>query len=126
MLGKINANWILCLWGRFYGLVSSSFGQRTINTSLTLPTELPTGDYDFQTFGSFNSVLVIASPPDSVNELYFGERSGRIIVYSDVENSIREETPFLQIPSTVTTNGENGLLGLAFHPEYQENGYFFK
>lgn len=125
MLGKINSIWIVCLWGCSCGLVSSIFGQRTINTSLTLPTELPTGNYDFETFGNFNSVLVIASPPDSVNELYLGERSGRIIVYSDVENSIREDTPFLQIPSTVTTNGENGLLGLAFHPEYQQNGYFF-
>lgn len=109
----------------FLALASIAFSQRTINDTLTLPTELPTGNYDFETFGNFNSVLAIASPPDSINELYFGERSGRIIVYSDVVDSIREATPFLQIPSTVTTDGENGLLGLAFHPEYQENGYFF-
>ena len=125
MLGKLNAIRTACLWGCAWALTSIAFSQRTINDTLTLPTELPTGSYDFETFGNFNSVLVIASPPDSVNELYFGERSGRIVVYSDVENSIREETPFLQIPSTVTTNGENGLLGLAFHPDYQENGYFY-
>jgi glucose/arabinose dehydrogenase len=33
-------------------------------------------------------------------------------------------TPFLTV-SGVLTGGERGLLGLAFHPEYQSNGYFF-
>ena len=26
---------------------------------------------------------------------------------------------------SVTVNGENGLLGLAFHPSYSSNGYFY-
>jgi len=102
-----------------------SEAQRTINSTLTLPTELPTGNYDLEVFGNFSTVLAIANPPDERNTLYFAERSGRIIVYSDLENQIREQDPFLVIPSTVTTNGENGLLGLAFHPQYRLNGYFF-
>ncbi len=101
------------------------FAQRTINDSLTLPTDLPTGSYDLEVFDSFSSVLAIANPPEQLNSLYFAERSGRIMVYSDLENQIREQTPFLVIPSTVTTNSENGLLGLAFHPQYRLNGYFF-
>lgn len=32
---------------------------------------------------------------------------------------------FLNISSKVTFNGERGLLGLAFHPQYSTNGYFF-
>lgn len=102
-----------------------SLAQRTINSTITLPTDLPTGNYDLELFGNFSTVLAIANPPDELNTLYFAERSGSIIVYSDLENQIREETPFLVIPSTVTTNGENGLLGLAFHPQYRVNGYFF-
>ena len=33
--------------------------------------------------------------------------------------------PFLDISSRVTCCGETGLLGLAFHPNYSANGYFF-
>ena len=36
-----------------------------------------------------------------------------------------QTTPFLDISSKVTADGERGLLGLAFHPEYATNGYFF-
>ena len=34
-------------------------------------------------------------------------------------------TPFLDIRSKVTSGGEEGLLGLAFHPHYVQNGRFF-
>jgi len=34
-------------------------------------------------------------------------------------------TPFLNISSQITANGERGLLGLAFHPSYATNGYFY-
>jgi glucose/arabinose dehydrogenase len=34
-------------------------------------------------------------------------------------------TPFLDISDLVSGGSEQGLLGLAFHPEYGENGYFF-
>jgi glucose/arabinose dehydrogenase len=33
--------------------------------------------------------------------------------------------PFIDLSSIVNFNGERGLLGLAFHPEYTVNGYFF-
>ncbi len=36
---------------------SNSFGQRTINTTLNLPTELPTGDYELEVFDTFSTVL---------------------------------------------------------------------
>ncbi len=34
-------------------------------------------------------------------------------------------TVFLNIQSRLVSGGERGLLGLAFHPQYAENGYFF-
>lgn len=34
-------------------------------------------------------------------------------------------TNFLNISSKITYGGERGLLGLAFHPQYAANGYFF-
>src|SRR5690606_14579917 len=32
---------------------------------------------------------------------------------------------FLDLTGTTSTGGERGLLGMAFHPNYAENGYFF-
>ena len=106
-------------------LLSHTFAERIPNTTLALPLELPTGDYTFETVDWFQSGIVITSPADQANQLFVVERRGRIILISDVENWIREPTPFLDISNRVRTNGENGFLGLAFHPNYRENGFFY-
>lgn len=55
--------------------------------------------------------------------LFVLERGGSIWIYTG--DSILDE-PFLDISDKVATQGsEQGLLGLAFHPEYETNGYFF-
>ncbi len=55
--------------------------------------------------------------------LFVIEKVGRIRI---IENDQLIETPFLDISDRVGSNGnEQGLLGLAFHPQYQENGRFF-
>lgn len=33
--------------------------------------------------------------------------------------------PFLDLSSLISTGGERGLFGLAFHPDYPRNGFFF-
>lgn len=44
-------------------------------------------------------------------------------------NGVQLDKPFLDISSLLITNsnsgGEQGLLGLAFHPNYKQNGYFY-
>src|SRR5690606_23305701 len=40
-------------------------------------------------------------------------------------NGTINSTPFLNISSKIVYGGERGLLGLAFHPQYATNGYFF-
>jgi glucose/arabinose dehydrogenase len=62
-----------------------------------------------------------------------GDGSGRLFIIEQaglVRILIRKEgillpTPFLDLTSTVSCCGEKGLLGLAFHPKYLENGYFY-
>lgn len=55
--------------------------------------------------------------------LFVAEQPG---VISIVRDGKRIETPFLDITDRVGANGtEQGLLGLAFHPEYATNGRFF-
>jgi glucose/arabinose dehydrogenase len=61
--------------------------------------------------------------PDGSGRLFVIEKVGRIRI---LENDQLLETPFLDITDRVGSNGnEQGLLGLAFHPGYQENGRFF-
>jgi len=71
------------------------------------------------------AVLVTSPPGDS--RLFVVERYGRIRV---IENDILLEDVFLDLSADVdgpvyTDDGELGLLGLAFHPQYATNGVFF-
>lgn len=62
-------------------------------------------------------------PPGETERLFVLQRSGRIFI---VENDGLVTDPFLDIRDRVGANGiEQGLLGLAFHPDYSENGRFF-
>lgn len=59
---------------------------------------------------------------DGSRRLFIVEQQGRILIWQD--GSTRPE-PFLDIRSLVACCGERGLLGLAFHPNYAENGQFY-
>ena len=57
------------------------------------------------------------------DRLFVVEQGGLIrILNADGEVN---ETPFLNVSNLVSNGFERGLLGLAFHPDYAENGYFF-
>ena len=59
--------------------------------------------------------------PDD-NRLFVVERSGLVQIF---ENSSLMATPFLDISSQVINKGEQGLLSLAFHPDYETNGLLY-
>jgi len=55
--------------------------------------------------------------------LFIVQQTGRIVIFDGTRVL---PTPFLDATSLITTNGsERGLLGLAFHPSYAQNGLFF-
>jgi glucose/arabinose dehydrogenase len=60
--------------------------------------------------------------PVGDERLFIVELPGRIRVQ---ENGSMNPTPFLDITSRVSTGGERGLLALAFHPRYDQNGLFY-
>jgi len=60
--------------------------------------------------------------PDGDPRLFIVEQAGRIRV---VRGGQLLTQPFLDIPDRVASGGEEGLLGLAFHPNYAANGYFY-
>ncbi|NNK74167.1 MAG: hypothetical protein HKO94_13340, partial [Flavobacteriaceae bacterium] len=73
----------------------------------------------------FNAPLSIQNAGDS--RLFIVERAGLIKIINP-DGSINP-VPFLDIDDKVVTPGgvgdEGGLLGLAFHPDYSSNGYFY-
>lgn len=74
---------------------------------------------------SFNEATVLKPAPDNENQLYVAEQPGRIITFS-VGGTSNASSVFLNITGRVNSSGwEEGLLGLAFHPNYAENGYFY-
>jgi glucose/arabinose dehydrogenase len=64
----------------------------------------------------------LASTSSEPQRLYVVEQPGRIRV---IENGKLLPQPFLDITSAVQSGGEQGLLSVAFHPDYADNGLFY-
>jgi glucose/arabinose dehydrogenase len=56
------------------------------------------------------------------SRLFLTLREGRIVIF---QNGAVLPAPFLDIRSLIGTEGEGGLLSVAFHPRFAENGFFF-
>jgi len=83
------------------------FNSQTINleqfaTGFTAPVEIRHANDNRMFVVQQNGIIKIVQPNGTVNP-----------------------TNFLNISSKITYGGERGLLGLAFHPQYATNGYFF-
>lgn len=69
-----------------------------------------------------SSPLDLQSAPGDRTRLFVIEQAGRIRI---VRNGAVVTAPFLDITGRISSGGERGLLGLAFHPQYATNGRFF-
>lgn len=65
---------------------------------------------------------IYLTAPANDTRLFVVERAGRIRV---IRNGVLLGTPFLDISSMTSTDGERGLLSMAFDPGYGSNGRFF-
>lgn len=70
----------------------------------------------------FTSPVSITHAGDGSNRLFVTQQGGQIKV---IENGIHLPTAFLDISTLISSGGEQGLLGLAFHPNYTSNGHFY-
>ena len=69
----------------------------------------------------FTKPVYVTSPAGDPR-LFVVEQAGRIMI---VKNGSMLSVPFLDIVSRVKSGGEQGLLSVAFHPGYRQNGKFF-
>ena len=66
--------------------------------------------------------LAIVNAADGGNRLFVAEQGGRIRIIRDGRIGA---TPVLDISAEITTGGERGLLGVAFHPKYPSDPRVF-
>jgi hypothetical protein len=69
-----------------------------------------------------SSPVFLTQPPGETDRLFVVEQSGAIRI---LRNDVLLPRPFLDIAALVSSGEEQGLLSLAFHPAYAQNGYFF-
>jgi glucose/arabinose dehydrogenase len=72
--------------------------------------------------GGLQSPLDVQAAPGDASRLFVVEQRGRIRI---VRGSTLLAAPFLDISGRISCCGERGLLGLAFHPDYAQNGRFY-
>lgn len=109
--------------------------SQSASSSDPSPTTAPTAIENVQAFpdpaayqwlpvaSGLDAPLGVAHAGDGTGRLFILEKAGliRILLNGQVSSQ-----PFLDIRDRVGSSGsEQGLLGLAFHPDYAQNGYFF-
>ena len=72
--------------------------------------------------GSFNNPVYLTAAPGDTGRLFVVEQDGRIQV---LHHDTVQARPFLDITAAVRSGGEQGLLSMAFDPQYATNGRFF-
>lgn len=110
-------------------------GPRVANSSITLPSRPPTSVIAVEDAFpglTFSSPLCLRSPDGETKRLFVCEKSGDLELIPDVTSSNPTKTVFLNLDQILAgrgeallTSSEQGLLAVAFHPDYATNGYFF-
>lgn len=75
----------------------------------------------------FDRAIVVTYAKDDTNRVFVAAQKGQVLVFPNDQN-VEETSVFLDITSKVVyadKQNEEGLLGLAFHPQYKKNGEFF-
>ncbi len=111
---------ILCL--------GSSLAQEPEEALISRDSAPSAEDVAFSEIASgFNRPLYLTNAGDGSERLFVLEQTGKVWIIKD---GVRAQQPFLDLSALVTatannTYSEQGLLGLAFHPDYASNGRFF-
>jgi len=95
--------------------------QQVDPCSVRFPTTVPQVELQVLANG-FTRPVYLTHAGDGSGRLFVVEQAGVIRIVREGKISA---TPFLDIRDRVESGGEKGLLSVAFHPKYKENGRFF-
>src|SRR5690606_28697470 len=74
---------------------------------------------------TFDQPLYFTSAYDDSNKVFIVERTGKIYVMDNQPNVTTKEV-FVDLSNKISTNGnEMGLLGVPYHPDFKQNGYYY-
>ncbi len=73
---------------------------------------------------TFNQPIGLYNAADGSNRIFIVEQPGTLRVFQNSPTTTTS-TAFLDISNQVLFSGEQGLLGLAFHPNFPNNGYVY-
>jgi uncharacterized repeat protein (TIGR03806 family) len=121
--------------------VTFSSALRLPAPTLNVPSELPPVAYQVvEAFGSlaFTDPVAMTTPPGEDRRLFVAQRGGLLRMIPDVTAATPTTSTFLDLATllanrnlpahpneVIVAGGERGLLGVAFHPNYASNGYFY-
>lgn len=80
------------------------------------------GSVRLEKIGDFDQPVYVASPPGLEHDLFVVEQPGKVI---DVRDGKPLAKPFLDLSSEVSCCGEQGLLSIAFAPDFAKSGLVF-
>lgn len=106
----------------FTRIISISIFTLVFSTASCQKTQSENNIENMELFASgLSNPVCITNAGDS--RLFVVDQAGYIRTV-DLTGKVNAQ-PFLDIRSRVVFSGERGLLGLAFHPEYKTNGFFY-
>lgn len=118
--------------GRRRLAVAGTFGAAAVAAALALPVaggaEPPPqaaaagDDVSLRRIGTFAQPMLVAHARGDARRLFVVERAGRVRL---VRSGRKLRRPFLDIRGLTTTDGERGLLSLAFAPDYATSRRFY-
>lgn len=102
--------------------------QREPLASFSLPSDpVGLGSYEleasFPNLGGFSQALFVAGVPGQ-DRLAVVQQSGQIRAFTD-DPAVSDSRLVLDISGQIISGGEEGLLGLAFDPDFSQNGYVY-
>ena len=107
----------------FFYSVHSERARASADPALASDALAPTAISLQPLVSGLTSPLLATNAGDGTRRLFIVQRGGIIKV---VQPGSGTATDFINITARVSSNvGERGLLGLAFHPQFESNGYFF-
>ncbi|MEZ4783162.1 MAG: PQQ-dependent sugar dehydrogenase [Candidatus Kapaibacterium sp.] len=109
--------------------LSTSFGLLVLIALVSLSCTSTAQTIDVELVPAFPNLTIplptdIQNAGDGSNRLFVCEKTGLLHVFPNDPN-VSETTLFLDLRGQIATQSEMGLLGLAFHPNYKENGFFY-
>ena len=123
-----------CLTGLFLALLVLAESSRDLTPKAFASGALQRFNGLGQKRGSFPTITLeqvasgltqpttVTNAGDGSGRIFIVQETGQILIF--INGSVLP-TPFLDISDLVGQTSEHGLLGLAFHPDYVSNGFFY-